>query len=206
MATSQKRTRRLASALVIAGSGLIAAALVIFVYTFYPVIQAELAFSLRSALPTQSSPPVTPVDESFGIVIPKLGANARIVPNVNPYDSSVYQQALTQGVAHAVGTVFPGSVGNVFLFSHSSVNFYEANRYNSIFYLLYKLETGDKIDLYYKGEKFVYRVTEKKTVDPKDVSYLTNQTTKKTVTLMTCWPPGTTSQRLLVIGELTPPR
>jgi len=200
MATSQKRTRRLASALVIAGSGLIATSLVIFLYTFYPVVGAEVAYSVRQNLPPKS---ITPVDEAFGIVIPKLGANARIIPNVNPYDSSVYQQALTQGVAHATGTVFPGRVGNVFLFSHSSVNFYEANRYNSIFYLLYKLEIGDEINLYYKGEKFVYRVTEKKTVNPKDVSYLTGQTTKKVVTLMTCWPPGTTTKRLLVIAELT---
>jgi len=163
-------------------------------------VGAEVAYSVRLAVRPKS---ITPIDEAFGIVIPKLGANARIIPNVNPYDSSVYQQALTQGVAHATGTVFPGRVGNVFLFSHSSVNFYEANRYNSIFYLLYKLEIGDEINLYYKGEKFVYRVTEKKTVNPKDVSYLTGQTTKKVVTLMTCWPPGTTTKRLLVIAELT---
>ena len=182
------------------GSGLIAAAFVILLYTFYPVVGAEVAYSVRLAVRPKS---ITPIDEAFGIVIPKLGANARIIPNIDPYDSAVYQKALTQGVAHATGTVFPGSVGNVFLFSHSSVNFYEANRYNSIFYLLYKLEIGDEINLYYKGEKFVYRVTEKKTVNPKDVSYLTGQTTKKVVTLMTCWPPGTTTKRLLVIAELT---
>ena len=202
MATSQKRTRRIASALVIGGSSLIAASFVILLYTFYPVVGAEVAYSVRLAVPPKS---ITPVDDQFGIVIPKLGANARIIPNVNPYDSAVYQKALTQGVAHAAGTVFPGTIGNVFLFSHSSVNFYEANRYNSIFYLLYKLEEGDEIGLYYKGEKFIYRVTEKKIVDPKDVSYLTAQTTKKIVTLMTCWPPGTTAKRLLVLAELLTP-
>lgn len=199
MATSKKRTRQLGSRLILAGSCLIALSLVIFLYTFYPVIGAEVAYTVRSATPVKSVPPV---DDQFGIVIPKLGANSRIIANVNPYDSAVYQQALTQGVAHAAGTVFPGAIGNVFLFSHSSVNFYEANRYNSIFYLLYKLEAGDEIKLYYKGDTFVYRVTEKTIVDPKNVSYLTKQTTKKIVTLMTCWPPGTTAKRLLVIAEI----
>lgn len=177
--------------------------IIIFVGTLYPVMQVELNYQLTRAQGELSvKRPIKPLDKDFGIVIPKISANAKVIPNVNPYNSTVYQVALTQGVAHALGTGFPGYTGNVFLFSHSSVNFYEANRYNSVFYLLYKLEKGDEIDIYYGGEKFKYSVTEKKIVDATDVKYLGNFGSGQTITLMTCWPPGTTFKRLLVIGEL----
>src|SRR3989344_2594538 len=38
-----------------------------------------------------------PVSTEFGIVIPKIGANAPILPNVNAADSKVYLPALKQG-------------------------------------------------------------------------------------------------------------
>lgn len=187
--------------LIAIGIILTGAGLSIIGMTFYPIIFNELTFAVRSI--QTSIPEETPIDDAFGIIIPKLGANGRIIANIDPYDEKEYQYALTQGVAHAKGTAFPGTVGNVFLFSHSSVNFYDAIRYNSIFYLISKLEKGDEIDLYYKKNKYVYRVTEKKMVDPKDTSYLTKETSEKTVTMMTCWPPGTTYKRLLVRAILT---
>lgn len=174
---------------------------------FYPVLREEIGYRAREVTASvgsreAQSPKMTPVDGAFGIIIPKLGANAKIIPSVDPYDSQEYQQALARGVAHAKGTALPGETGNVFLFSHSSVNFYEANRYNSVFYLINKLETGDTIDLYYQGVPYTYSVTDKKLVAPTDVSYLTKQVPNPTLTLMTCWPPGTTLKRLLVFGEL----
>lgn len=144
---------------------------------------------------------IKPVDEDYGIVIPKINANSKIIKDVNPFKSSEYQWALTKGVAQAKGSVYPGQFGNLFLFSHSSVNFYEAVRYNSVFYLLSKLEKGDEIYIFYKKNKIKYSVIGKKLVDPNDISYLTKGSSKHTLTLMTCWPPGTTYKRLLVIAE-----
>ena len=114
----------------------------------------------------------------------------------------VYQQALTKGVAQAKNTSYPDLNGNMFIFAHSSVDFYEAQKYNSVFYLLSKLEKEDKIDIYFKEKKYTYSVTEKKTVDPTEISYLENKSIEKTLTLMTCWPPGTTYQRLIVKATL----
>jgi sortase A len=143
-----------------------------------------------------------PADPSFSIIIPKIGANSAVVANVDPHDSREYQRALTKGVAHAKGSVFPGQIGNTFLFSHSSVNVYDANRYNSVFYLLRKLNEDDVFYLIYQGEIYQYRVSETKIVEADDVKYLDANTQKNQATLMTCWPPGTTLQRLLVIGDL----
>ncbi len=147
--------------------------------------------------------PLLPIDTNFGIVIPKIGANARIIANVNPFDPAEYQQKLALGVAHAWDSSLPGFGGNIFLFSHSGADFREASRYNAVFYLIDKLQSGDEIDLYYRGKKYIYLVKEKKIVDPERVEYIPAKLTslRETVTLMTCWPAGTTFKRLLVIAE-----
>lgn len=173
----------------------------ILLLTFLPIFKEETFYTLRT-ITKAGKKDIAPIDAQFGIVIPKLGANAHVIANVDPYNHSEYQQALTKGIAHARGTVYPGDVGNLFLFSHSSVNFYEASQYNSVFYLINKLEAGDAITLYYKGNRFDYTVKKKTMTEPSDVSFLTRQTTNKELTLMTCWPPGTTYKRLMVIAEL----
>ena len=172
--------------------------LAILLLTFGPLAGSEVKYAVRKAHPTE----ITPVDKQFGIVIPKLGANAHIVPSVDPYNVREYEYALTKGVAQAKGTSVPGEPGNLFLFAHSSENFYVALQYNSIFYLINKLEKGDQILIYYGGAKFSYKVTDKKFVNPKDVSYLSVKSIGGTLTLMTCWPPGTDTERLLVFAEL----
>ena len=195
---------KISSVLTILGVVSILAGIVIFVKTFLPVILIELDYQINTSQGQFAvKREIKPQGSEFEIVIPKIGANARIIPYVDPLNAKEYQVALTKGIAHARGTAYPGETGNVFLFSHSSVNFYEAQRYNSVFYLLDKMEKGDEIDLYLNGNKFRYLVTDKKTVDAKEVKYLSGDASKKTVTLMTCWPPGTTFKRLLVIGELT---
>lgn len=143
-----------------------------------------------------------PVYTDFGLVIPKIRANSKVIANVNPYREEIYQKALTLGVAHAEGTALPGKIGNTFIFAHSSGDWFTANRFNSVFYLLNKLEKNDEIDIYYQKQKYVYKVIEKKIVTPSEIDYLTKKGAKRTITLMTCWPPGTTLKRLIVIGEL----
>ena len=141
-------------------------------------------------------------DPLFSVIIPKIGANSKVISDVDSQDSKVYQVALTKGVAHAKGTAYPGETGNSFYFAHSSDNFYNANRYNSVFYLLSKMEKGDLFYLVYKNWVYKYVVTETSIVKPDEVGYLENKTDKKMATLMTCWPAGTTINRLVIVGEL----
>lgn len=198
------------------GAALVVVSVLLLVLTFFPVLKEEVKYQM---LPQQTDKEIVsradaqknnlsaarvlvPVNEEFGIVIPKIGANAAVVPDVDWQDEAVYQRALTQGVAQARGTANPGEQGNVFLFSHSGVDFLQANRYNALFYLIDKLQSGDEIVLFYHQEKFVYRVTDKKIVAPDSLEYLAGDPQKKTLTLMTCWPAGTTLERLLVIATL----
>lgn len=146
---------------------------------------------------------ITPVDTDFGIVIPKIDANAPIVANVDPYDSNAYQQALAHGVAQAQGSGVPTDNKTMFLFAHASGDLLMARRYNSIFYLLNKMEADDEITIYYRNLPYTYHVTAVKTVAPDAVNYLEN-TPDTDLILMTCTPPGTTWKRLLVFAKQHP--
>lgn len=141
-----------------------------------------------------------PEDPNFSIVIPKIGANAKIIPNVNAGDEKLYLEALKKGVAHAEGTAFPGEGGHIFLFAHSTDYFWNVGNYNAVFYLLYKLEKGDEVNLFYQGKRSIYKIVEKRVVDPSQVEYLVRKSNKEFITLQTCWPPGTTLKRLLVFA------
>jgi LPXTG-site transpeptidase (sortase) family protein len=144
-----------------------------------------------------------PKDTEFGILIPKIGANAKIFPNVDASNSNSFLDVLKHGVAHAAGTVFPGMNGNIYLFAHSTDNFWNVGRYNAIFYLLKNLTAGDQIVMYYQDKRFDYVVMETRVVDANDVSYIVNgrNATQETLILQTCWPPGTTWKRFLVIAK-----
>lgn len=142
-----------------------------------------------------------PVSTQFALVIPKIGANAPIIPNVDASDSKLYLASLKKGIAHALGTVFPGVNGNIFLFAHSTDNFWNVGRYNAIFYLLKELDRGDEVNVIYQGKRHIYKVVNRVIVNPSETQYLTKQTNFEQLTLQTCWPPGTTFKRLIIIAK-----
>ena len=145
-----------------------------------------------------------PINTDFSVIIPKIGADAVVVPNVDPSNEDDYLKALKVGIAHAKGSVFPGIVGTTYLFAHSTDNFWDVGRYNAIFYLLKDLSVGDSIVVYFGGKRYDYAVDSSTIVDPNDVSLLVNaQKTQEQLVLQTCWPPGTTYKRLLVVAKRT---
>lgn len=143
---------------------------------------------------------IIPKDTNFSIVIPKIAANSNIISNVDSSSYEEYIKALQNGVAHARGTAFPGDNGHIYLFAHSTDTIFNVGTYNAVFYLLYKLETNDEVYIFYQGKKYLYRVLNKKIVNPEEVQYLTRQSNKEFLTLQTCWPPGTTLKRLLIFA------
>jgi len=206
--TVSKWTRRV-------GAGILALGVVLALIIFFPSLWEEARYHVVTNLQNPESKTVTlspdavsgegsilPVNGEFAIVIPKIGANAPIVADVDPYDEAAYRRALHDGIAHAMGSVYPGEPGNTFLFAHSSDDFITGGWYNAVFYLIGKLESGDRFSIAYRGDLYEYRVFDTKTVSADDVRYLNALSEKNTVTLMTCWPPGTDYRRLLVFGTL----
>ena len=195
---------------------LLTAGLVFLLITYFPLIKAYFNYWFSPAPQeaeikvieqddeiTQSSDikedtEVVFVDKDFGLYIPKIKANAKVIANVDPYIEDEYINALRYGVAHASGTSFPNQSGNVFLFAHSAVNFYERNKYNVYFYLLNELEEGDDIYVSYKGVVYQYSVLETRIVDPEETKYLDEYMDEDTLTLMSCYPAGTNWKRIIV--------
>ncbi|HSX19298.1 MAG TPA: sortase [Candidatus Saccharimonadales bacterium] len=206
------------------GNFLILSALAGIFFTFYPVITAFTSHELdnlqgkkfeasQTSSPTQSfgnllgdkqSNPaeiLIPKDPNFDLIVEKIGANAVIVPNVDASNKDVYTEALKRGVAHALGTSFPGQPGVTYLFAHSTDTLLNVPRYNAIFYLLWDLKPQDKVVVFFNGKRYDYLVTETKITNPDDVSYFTMRTPEQILVLQTCYPPGTTWKRLLVVAK-----
>lgn len=146
---------------------------------------------------------IAPLSTEFGVVIPKILANVAVSQDVNPANPEIYQEVLRQagGVAHAAGSALPNEDGVVYIFGHSTDANFNVARFNAVFYLLRKLEADDLIIVYYQGKDYRYRVKYKKVVDPTDLSDITNVASPRRLVLQTCWPPGTTWKRLLIVAE-----
>jgi sortase A len=193
---------------------LLLSGLSVIIFTFSPIISAYIKYYFAPETPQQIK--LQPVEENtepqeeekddeivflnneFGLYIPKIGANAKVVKNVDPYDEDEYTNALYTGVAHANVSSTPDRTGNVFLFAHSAVNFYERRKYNVYFYLLGELEKNDAIYVSYEGDIYNYKVLETKKVEPTEVKYLGTYLDRDTLTIMTCWPAGMNYKRMIV--------
>lgn len=140
----------------------------------------------------------SPKNWQFSVIIPEAGINAKISSAVNANDKNLWQAVLKEGVAHAAGTSFPDESGTTYIFGHSTDYLWNVNKYNAYFYPLKYVKEKDKIILVFNGKPFTYRVAEKKIVEPDQLQYF--ESAEKRLVLQTCWPPGTTSKRLLIIA------
>lgn len=145
---------------------------------------------------------IVPVSTDFSVVIPKIGANEKVTPNVDPSDPNQYLEVLRHTVAHSKGSALPGFKGTTYLFAHSADNFWDVGRYNAVFYLLKDLNNGDDISVFFQDKRYNYTVYDKKIVDPAEVGYMAaNIGQGERLILQTCWPPGTAWKRLLIFAK-----
>lgn len=173
---------------------------------FGDLVQAQRGITeqgptFTEVLSSASEQVLVPKDPYFSILIPKIGASAKVFPNVDPTNDKEFIPVLRQGVAHAKGTVFPGFAGNTYLFAHSTDNWWDASRYNAVFYLLKELQKGDDVVVYFENKRYNYIVRDSVITDPTDTSLLVNaKGGEQRLILQTCWPPGTTWKRLFVLA------
>ena len=176
---------------------------------------ANLSQQLGNVSDTQYYDPVTQTqkdividkeyDKPMYIDIASIGiSNIKISANVDSYNEKVYNQFLKQGLAHFKGTPLPGDGGNAFIYGHSAVeSFFDShqNLPETIFSRLGNIDIGQEVDIK-KDEKILkYIVRSKKIVAPDDFSILESQNNKETITMMTCWPLGIGTKRLIVVAE-----
>ena len=105
-----------------------------------------------------------------------------------------------------LGEIFCGR-SDSFIFGHSALPaFYDPTDPKKVFSKLNDLDPGDKFFVNYNGKELVYKVNFKKIMEPSELDPLNPPNPfaigKPTLTLMTCYPPGTTNKRLVVSAEL----
>lgn len=145
-------------------------------------------------------------DGSTKVIIPKINVEIPVDYEVPSMKEDDIQKGLENGVVHYPSTVRPGEQGNSAIFGHSSNNIFNPGKYKFAFVLLSKLENGDMFYLTYGGQVYAYKVYEKRVVSPEEVSILDAVNGKTaTAALITCDPPGTTINRLVVWGEQVSP-
>jgi len=140
------------------------------------------------------------------VIIPKINVEIPVDYSLTSNSEEEVQKGLETGVVHYPTTVHPGEKGNAAFFGHSSNNIFNPGKYKFAFVLLHELAPGDIFYLTYEGKAYTYKVYDKQIVSPDQVSVLNNVEGKTaTATLITCDPPGTSLNRLVVWGEQISP-
>lgn len=111
---------------------------------------------------------------------------------------------LTKSLVHYLPQSLPGEYGNVAIFGHSTLpQLYNPKDYKTIFTYLSSLEKGDKIYVNVGEFEYQYEVTTLFIVKPQEISVLEQKKDDSYLTLITCEPPGTWLERLVVTAKLT---
>ena len=131
----------------------------------------------------------------YFLTIPKLGIKeATVIIGSTDLKSSLIQYPQT---------ALPGQLGNTVIFGHSVLpQLFNPKSYVSIFATLHTLKIGDEIIISYDGSVYKYVVSEMFEVKPDDFSVLEQRYNDKTLSIITCSPPGTYLRRLVVRAEI----
>ena len=122
-------------------------------------------------------------------MIPKIGLD-------QPFFEGVDQAAFAHGAGHWPGSAAPGGWGNAVFGGHRVT---EAHPFLD----MDKLGAGDEINFVMPtGWTFVYRVT-KVFVVSQSAMWITDQSPGRTLTIFTCHPKGSSSERLVTSAVLS---
>lgn len=143
------------------------------------------------------------ISGQYSLSIEKINLSAPIILNVDGSNKETYMRALEDGVAHLKSTALPGTNGNLVIFGHSSYFVDKPGNYKKIFAGLNELQVNDKIKIKSEGKIYTYNVNNKSIVKPTDISVVSQNLSKKELTLITCWPINSTEKRLIIKALLT---
>lgn len=142
------------------------------------------------------------------VMIPKLGLDVPLIhlthKAAGDFVAGDFDTELQQGVVKYPTTPAPGESGNTLIFGHTSTERWKHNSYGTVFAKLPKLQAGDTIQVVREWELYTYSVQEIVVHEPKEVD---NEFQKRQdadgeyITLMGCYPIGTSKERMMVIAK-----
>ncbi len=191
--------------------GLSSGAVVLLVVLFGLFNEVVLAPFIQPSRQASATPIILGTDSvapsaTPEVIIPKTSVQIPVDYTMTTSDEETFQKALESAVVHYHTTSKPGEKGNTAIFGHSSNNIFNPGKYKFAFVKLHELVPGDIFYLTYNQKVYSYRVYDKRIVPPTDVSVLDAVPDKTaTATLITCDPPGTSLNRLVVWGEQISP-
>jgi sortase A len=150
--------------------------------------------------PTTTTLPVLPAAkpipaEEKGVarlIIPSIGVNRIVVEGATA-------DALTKGPGHFPETPLPGQLGNAAVAGHRTTHL-------APFFDIDQLQPGDEITVITLNGRYVYHVTGTVIVAPDDYASVipTTDVTKATLTLVSCTPRYSATNRIVVHADLVP--
>ncbi|OQY24287.1 MAG: hypothetical protein DRJ03_21640 [Chloroflexi bacterium] len=152
---------------------------------------AEIPAHLRDLVGAITPRPMpTPgPEQATRIQIPAIGVNGPIVEGDD-------WESLKQGAGHHVGSANPGQSGNCVISAHNDI-------FGEIFRDLSDLDLGDEVFAHTTRQVYRYVVTQKRIIKPTDVSVM-YPTSSPVLTLISCYPYGIDTHRIVIISELQP--
>ncbi|MCX6717857.1 MAG: sortase [Candidatus Taylorbacteria bacterium] len=135
----------------------------------------------------------------LSIKIPSIGINSQIY-NPTSTDVNILDSYLLKGAVHYPGSALLGTIGNVFLFGHSTGYKIVNNQAYKTFNGLKNLKAGDLISVFSDKNEYIYKVLNVK-LEGADETLVKFGSTGKKLTLSTCNTFGAKSERYVVEAE-----
>ncbi len=142
------------------------------------------------------------------LMIQKLGLDVPLIhlthKAAGDFVAGDFDAELKQWVVKYPTTPAPGEDGNTLIFGHTSQERWSHNNYGTVFATLPKLQAWDSIQVVREGELYTYQVLETVVKYPKEVDtefQKRQEADGEYITLMGCYPLGTTKQRMMVIAK-----
>ncbi len=144
------------------------------------------------AMVTPLPVPTPGPEQAQRIVIPAIAVDAPVVEG-DDWD------ALKKGAGHHISSANPGERGNCIISAHNDI-------YGEIFRDLPELKVGDEIRVETQTQSYRYVVQQTQIINPNDADAAANvmgATRSPVLTLISCYPYGVDTHRIIVIAGLT---
>lgn len=139
--------------------------------------------------------PATPRVKGYTLSVNKIGIKEAYVTTE---DYNVGKHLVNYG-----GTAVPPDKGNAVIFGHSTLpQLFNPKDYKTIFAKLHTLEKGDTFAVTVDEVSYIYKIYAIDIVSPDDFTPLMQRYDDSYLTVITCTPPGTIWERLVVSSRL----
>ena len=167
------------------------------------IVQSDLKQGLASY--NMSFNTLPPADR---VIIPEIDINVPLLQssfnkNIAQITKEDMDKDLYNGVVQYPTTPHAGQDGNMLIFWHTSYEARKHNPYATVFSKLPKLKEGSVVQIVQWNKLHTYKIITRKIVKPTKVNDEYMKYTKwNYLTLLGCYPIGSDTNRILVVGEL----